>query len=106
MIYEHRHYTIAEGRMADCHRAFTETIIPIFNRLGVKTVGFWEPQDSDGRTFIYLLGFKDATAREKAWADFVNDPAWKELAAALGDNAPWEKTQSTVLAPTSYSPLP
>lgn len=106
MIYEYRHYNIKEGMIADCHRVFQQTLIPLFNKLNIKTIAFWEPQDSDGRTFIYLLGFQDAAAREKAWADFASSPEWKKTVADLGDTAPWESTQSTVLVPTSYSPQP
>ncbi|MEE9199769.1 MAG: NIPSNAP family protein, partial [Dehalococcoidia bacterium] len=106
MIYEYRDYTIAKGKMADCHRIFQETLIPLLQRVGAKTVAFWEPQDSDGQTFIYLLGFQDAAAREKAWADFANSQEWQKTKAEFGDNAPWLKTQATVLVPTSYSPQP
>lgn len=105
MIHELRVYQIRQGRMDDLHRIFTETLNPLFKKLNVETVGFWEAQGSDRRTFVYLLGFEDAAGREKAWQQFVEDSAWKGLSESLGDDAPWEKTESTVLEPTSYSPL-
>lgn len=105
MIYELRVYQIRQGRMDDLHRVFTETINPLFKKLNVETVGFWEKQGPDRRTFVYLLGFEDAAGREKAWQQFVENPAWKGLSESLGDNPPWEKTEGTVLEPTTYSAL-
>ena len=106
MIYEHRHYTMKPGMMDVCHRVFQETLIPLFNKLGVKMVAFWEPQDGDGTDFIYMLAFEYAAAKDKAWAAFVEDPSWKKLGVDLGDNAPWAGSKSTILVPTSYSPPP
>ena len=105
MIHEYRYYNIREGQMAKCHEVFKNTIIPLLDRLGAKNVAHWEPQDGNGRVFVYLLGFQDAQAREKVWAEFANDAGWKSLVAELGDNAPWEKTESTVLVPTDYSSM-
>ncbi len=70
MIYELRQYEIKPGRMADNHRMFTEVCIPVFEELGITPLGFWESLDLDGETFIYLLGFESAAAREEIWAKF------------------------------------
>ena len=83
MIYEYRYYNIKEGMIADCHRVFQQTLLPLFKQLHLKTRAFWDPQESHGRTFIYLLGFQAAAAREKAWADFASSPEWKKTVADL-----------------------
>ena len=106
MIYEYRVYTIREGKMERLQRVFTETVMPLFNKHNIKAVGFWEPERGEGRTFVYMVGFKDAADRERAWKDFADDPEWKRKRAALEEEGlPWEKIESTVLVPTSFSPM-
>jgi NIPSNAP len=104
MIHELRSYTIKPGRMEDCHRVFESACLPVFRAVGISMLGFWEPEPKDGRTFIYLLGFADAAAREKAWPAFIAHPQWVAAKAALAGDNPWEKVQATVLTPTRYSP--
>ncbi|MEE9324886.1 MAG: NIPSNAP family protein [Dehalococcoidia bacterium] len=106
MIYEYRVYTIREGKMERLQRLFTETVMPLFNKCNIKTVGYWEPEGGEGRKFIYMVGFENAAHRERAWRDFADDPDWKQKRAALEkEGLPWEKIESTVLVPTSFSPL-
>ena len=106
MIYELRQYVIKEDRMADCHRVFCDAIIPLFHVVGIRTIAFWEPLEPDGRTFIYLLGFDSAKAREEIWPRFIGHDTWLALKESWGDDAPYETTTATVLAPTDYSPQP
>ena len=83
MIYEYRVYTIREGKMKTLHNLFTSLVISLFNRHNIKPIGYWEPEGGQGRTFVYMLGFKDAADRERAWRDFADDPEWKQKRAAL-----------------------
>jgi len=106
MIYELRQYVINPGRMSDCHRMFKNVVIPLFEELGIRTVGFWEPLEPDGRTFVYLLGFETAEAREAIWPKFIGHDKWQAEKASWTDGAPYETVTATVLAPTDYSPLP
>ena len=106
MLYELRSYTIKPGRMADCHRVFQEACLPVFEAVGIRMIAFWEPEPADGTRFIYLLAFKDAAARTAAWPAFSAHPTWQAAKAKLAGDNPWEKTEATVLSPTSYSPLP
>jgi len=91
--------------MADCHRMFRNVIDPLFNELGIRVVGYWEPAERDGRTFVYLLAFESAHAREKAWPQFIESKAWQAEKAAWTDGAPYAETSATVLEPTDYSPI-
>ena len=104
MLYELRNYTIKPGRMEECHCVFQESCLPVFEAVNIKMLGFWEPEPKDGRTFIYLVAFESAAAREKAWPAFIAHPTWVAAKARMQNNFPWEKTAATVLTPTSYSP--
>lgn len=106
MIYEHRQYVIRNGQMKKLHDVFEKKIIPLFDKSGIKTVALWEPEGNDERAFMYLLKFESSEARNKAWEKFLNDPGWLKIKSELGETPPWEKTQSTLLMPTNYSPLP
>ena len=104
MIYELRQYVIKDGRMQDCHRLFRDVIVPLFHEVGIRTLGFWEPIEPDGKTFVYLLGFESAQARDAIWPKFIAHEAWIAEKATWTDGAPYETTSATVLAPTDYSP--
>ncbi len=106
MIYELRQYVIKPGRMSDCHRMFQDAVIPLFEELGIRVVGFWEPLEPDGRHFVYLLAFESAEARQDAWPKFAAHRKWQAEKASWTDGAPYETVTPTVLAPTDYSPLP
>ena len=106
MIYELRIYKIAKGRMNDLHRIMTGTDVPLFKKHGVKTVGFWEVKDEDDPTFVYILGFEDETAKEKAWHDVDGSSEWKKVEVYLEEHgSPWEHIDSTLMTPTPYSPI-
>ena len=104
MIYELREYIIKPGRMEECHAVFAESCVPVFHDVGIRMLGFWEPVPKDGRSFIYLVAFDDAAARERAWPAFISHPIWGAAKARMNADFPWEKTSATVLAPTFYSP--
>ncbi len=107
MIYEYRVYEAMPGRMADLHARFRNHTLGIFEKHGMRNVGYWTPNvgDYDGR-LIYLLAHKDAAQRDRAWAAFRSDPEWAQVVAESEANGPlvnWRR--STLLTPTDYSPL-
>ena len=107
MIYELRQYTVAEGRMEECQNLFREVVHPVFHEVGIRPVGYWQPLERDGRTFVYLLAFESAEAREMIWPKFVENPRWQTAANAFPDGVPpYEKVVPTVLELMDYSPQP
>ena len=79
MIYELRLYTIEHGTKELMHQLFEEEIAPLFRKVGMATIGFWEPlagSEAGDVEFVYLLGFESAAQRERAWADFLAHPEW------------------------------
>jgi len=76
--FELRTYTLRPGGRGDLdllHKRFREATLPYFKRHNMEVVGFWQPV-SRPDTLIYLLAFKDAAARDAAWAAFQADPDW------------------------------
>ena len=85
MIYELRQYTVAAGRMEECQRLFQDVIDPLFKEVGIRPVGYWQPTERDGQTFIYLLAFRSAASREAIWPRFIEHPRWHEAKSRFPD---------------------
>ena len=105
MIYELRFYRAAAGKMDALHDRFRDHALPLFARHGVEVVGFWVPEH-DPEQLVYLVRFRDAEARERAWNGFRNDPEWQSAKAdSERDGALVEKQDHWVMEPTDYSPM-
>ena len=102
--FELRAYTLrAEGRgdMDLLHKRFREATVPIFKRLGMQVVGFWQPV-SKPDTLIYLMAYKDAATRDAQWAAFQADPEWVKMRAAMVVDV---TVESTFLISSDYGPM-
>ncbi len=82
MIYEHRVYTVEPGKMEALHRRFATRTIALFEKHGMKVIGFWEPEGRQDDELVYMLGFHSEEQMEKAWREFAEDPEWKAAASA------------------------
>lgn len=105
MIYELRQYRIKPGRMDECHRMFRNALLPIFAKIGIVSIGYWEPVEAGEFDLHYLVAFESAEARERLWPNFLADPDWLALKASWNGDPPYESTKATVLSPTEYSPM-
>lgn len=129
MIYEFRVYTVAPGKMEALKKRFETMSIPLFEKHGIKVIGFWEggsiPSDAeriqtedgivvitkdtefDGSELVYMVAFDNIEERDKAWKDFLIDPEWHRLRseseATEGKMVLGEQTK--MLRPTGFSPL-
>lgn len=83
------------------HRRFREHTLGFFKKHGIGVVGFWQPVNKPD-TIVYLLVYKDAAARDAAWAAFGADPGWQKARAEL--NVRLQVTSEFVVA-TDYSPM-
>jgi len=82
--------------------------IAIFRKVGLNPVFFArEVLGPSLPALTYMLVFADATAREKAWATFRDDPDWVKLRATPGySNAEiLTNITSLLLRPTAYSQI-
>ncbi len=109
MIYEMRRYDAYPGKMTALHELMETLAVPVFERLGMKVVGAWNPAvGDDENALIYLLAYEDMGARQKAWDKFWVDPEWTskrtELAKKFGGPIV-AKNNSVFLKPAAYSPL-
>jgi len=107
MIYEMRRYDCFPGQIGNLNKLMEELAIPIFERLGMTFVGAWSPVVGDDESaLIYILGYEDMGARQKAWDQFWVDPEWVGGRDRYATSGPIvSKSNSVFLGPTRYSPL-
>ena len=109
-VYELRVYTTAEGKLDDLLKRFREHTMTIFERHGMKNVGYWTPTDETGvypkgKTLIYLLKHPSREAAAANWKAFGDDPEWQQVRAKSEANGKIvEKVESTFMVMTDFSP--
>jgi hypothetical protein len=100
--FELRTYTVREGSSIDLlHKRFRERTTPLFKKHGMTIVGYWQPV-SKPNTLIYILAYKDAAARDAAWAAFGADPEWVKTRTEMQVAV---QVDNVFMAATDYSPL-
>jgi hypothetical protein len=105
--YELRTYTAVPGRLANLHARFRDHTVRLFERHGMKVIGFWTPVDKDN-TLIYVIQHESAEAAQKSWVAFRADPEWLKVKKASEDEAGGpltEKVESVFMTSTDYSAL-
>lgn len=107
MIYEYREYEAMPGRLADLNARFRNHTLKLFEKHGMKNIGYWTPNVGDySNRLIYLLGFEDSNQRDRAWASFRADPEWARVVAASEAHGPLvARVRNSMLTPTDYSPM-
>lgn len=107
MIHEYRVYEAVPGRLPDVNARFRNHTLNLFEKHGMKNIGYWTPSVGDySNRLIYILGFEDVAQRERAWAAFRNDPEWQAVVAETEANGPIvARVTNTLLSPTDYSPM-
>ena len=100
--FELRTYTVREGSSIDLlHTRFRERTTPLFKKHGMTIVGYWQPV-SKPNTLIYILAYKDAAARDAAWAAFQTDPEWVKTRTEMQVAV---QVDNVFMSATDYSPL-
>ncbi|MDA0769649.1 MAG: NIPSNAP family protein [SAR202 cluster bacterium Casp-Chloro-G4] len=107
MIYEYRVYETLPGMLPNLHARFRDHTTKIFERHGIKNIGYWTSEVGDfSDRLIYIVAFEDAGQRQRAWESFRNDPEWQKVRAESEANGLIVKRVSnSLLNPTDYSPL-
>ena len=82
-VFELRTYTAPEGKLPELNARFRNHTMRIFEKHGMKNVGYWVPQDAPTKdnTLIYIISHDSREAAKKNWASFQADPEWKKVAA-------------------------
>ena len=100
--FELRIYTLEKGSSADVlHARFRERTIALFEKHGMTVIGFWQPVARPDQ-LVYMLAFRDAAARDSAWAAFNVDPEWVKVHAEMHAGV---DVDNTFMVATDYSPL-
>jgi len=107
VIYELRIYTANPGKMGRLQARFRDHTTRLFERHGIKNVGYWT-NSIGGRSdeLWYILGFDNLAHREQAWAAFAADPEWRKVREESEKDGPLvHHLENRVLNPTDFSPL-
>ena len=107
MIYELRIYTVHPGRMAALQARFRDHTCGLFEKHGIKNVGYWT-NTVGGRSdeLWYMVAYQDLAARQQAWASFGADPEWQQARAESEKDGPIvHHTENRIMTPTNFSPL-
>ncbi|GMU39697.1 MAG: hypothetical protein AMXMBFR23_05630 [Chloroflexota bacterium] len=106
MIYELRIYTANTGKMPALHARFRDHTLRLFERHGIRSVGYWT-NSVGGRTdeLWYMLEFDDVAHRQAAWAAFQADTEWHRVRAESEADGPLvHHIENRLMSPTDYSP--
>ena len=107
-LYELRIYTAAPGKMDALHRRFRDHTLRLFEKHGIKNVGYWTGVDEGQREKLYyLIAYPDPEARERRLLNGIaKDPEFlKAVAESEKQGKLTAGVESVLLAPTDYSPM-
>jgi NIPSNAP len=76
--YEMRIYYAAEGKLDALNARFRDHTVKLFEKHGIKNIGYWMPIDNPERQLIYFLAYPSREARETSWKAFMADPDWQK----------------------------
>ena len=106
MIYEYRRYEAVPGRMPALNERFKNHTLGLFEKHGIKVIGFWEAIIGTNNVLHYLLAFDDLGHRERAWASFQADEEWiKARAESEKDGPIVARLNAEIWRASTYSPM-
>ena len=104
-VYELRTYISKDGKIENLLARFRDHTTKIFEKHGMKNIGYWTSVDNPG-TLIYVISHKDLAAAKANWDGFRNDPEWVKVKNESEANGPIvEKVISVFMNPTDFSKL-
>ena len=107
-VFEMRTYYAAPGKMADLEARFRDNTIRLFEKHGIKSIGYWKPINGDNAEsmLIYIVSHPSMADARKNWVSFASDPDWQAVAKKSEENGKLvDKIESRYLNPTDYSAL-
>ena len=106
MIYEMRIYEAMPGKLPALNQRFANVTLKLFEKHGLKSVGYWTEDVGTSNTLVYILAFDDMAQRERAWSAFRADPERAQAFAQTEADGPLvARITNRILRPTDYSPL-
>jgi hypothetical protein len=107
-VFEIRTYTTPPGKLEALKSRFRDHTIRLFDKQGMKSVGYWVPTDAPlkDNTLIYILSHESREAATKSWAAFRADPEWVKAKADSEKDGPLTtKVESVFAEPTDFSAI-
>ena len=107
-LYELRIYTAAPGKLDALQARFRDHTLRLFEKHGIRNVGYWTGVDEGQREKLYyLVAYPDREAREQRLVNGIaKDP---EFLGAVAESERGGKLtseiESVVLGPTDFSPM-
>jgi len=107
VIHELRIYHCLPGRLPALNKRFESTTLKLWEKHGIRQVGFWTVTiGATNHDLYYLLEWENLAEREKKWTTFMNDPDWIAARTESEKDGPiLAHTTNYILQPTSYSKL-
>ena len=107
MIHELRIYHCVPGRLPVLLNRFETITLAIWERFGIRQIGFWTVEIGDSNADLYyLLAWASLAERETKWTAFMSDPEWLQKRAETEKDGPiLTHITNLILRPTSFSAL-
>ncbi len=107
MIHELRIYHAMPGRMPDLLKRFDQITLKLWDKHGIKQVGFWNVVIGDSnQDLIYMLEWESLADRDAKWAAFQADPAWIGARRKTEENGPLVSSiANSILRATTFSAI-
>jgi hypothetical protein len=107
MLYEMRIYHCLPGRLPALNKRFAEQTLPMWEKHGIRQVGFWTDLIGDSnQKLTYILAWESLAEREQKWNKFASDPEWVAArTASEKDGLIVAHSENSILTPTAYSKL-
>ncbi|MFN0000588.1 MAG: NIPSNAP family protein [Burkholderiaceae bacterium] len=107
MIHELRVYRALPGRMPALLKRFETKTVKIWERMGIRPVGFWTTMIGPSHLeLVYLLAWESLEERQRQWDAFQADPEWQQAwADSEKDGIIVGNVASSLLSPTKFSAL-
>jgi hypothetical protein len=107
MIYELRVYRPMPGKMQALLRRFEDHTLAIWERMGIRLVGFWTTMvGQSSQELTYVLAWENMAEFEVLWKKFSADAEWIAVVSETERDGPIvQNIASQLLRPTAFSPM-
>jgi hypothetical protein len=105
MIHELRVFHCVPGRLPALLKRFETDTLGLFDKHGIKQVGFWTVAIGESNNDLFLiLQWESLAERERKFGAFLKDPEWLEARRKSEEDGPIDASiTNTILVPTTFS---
>ena len=105
MIHELRVFHCLPGRLPALLRRFETITLRLFDKHGIKQLGFWTVEiGGSNNDLLLILQWESLAEREQKFTAFLKDPEWLEARRKSEEDGPIDASNTnTILVPTAFS---